>query len=124
MLRVLDIFFVVFHTAFVVFNVTGWAVKPLRKANLIALGLTGLSWFGLGIFFGFGYCPFTHWHWIVLDRLGETGLPSSYIKYLLIRLLGLDVAAGLVDAFVLGGFIAALAASIGLNMRDRRRAAA
>jgi hypothetical protein len=121
MLAALDIAFVVFHTALVLFNIVGWALRPLRRANLIALALTGASWFGLGIFYGFGYCPFTDWHWMVLRRLGETDLPRSYIQYLLIRLLGLRLEAGLVDGLVLAGFLAALALSIVLNVRDMRR---
>jgi hypothetical protein len=121
MLHALDIAFVVFHTALVIFNVTAWAVPRLRLANLVALALTGLSWFGLGIFYGFGYCPFTDWHWMVLRRLGETDLPRSYIQYLLIRLLGLRLDAGLVDTVVLLAFLAALAVSVTLNVRDRRR---
>jgi hypothetical protein len=121
MLAALDIAFVVFHTALVIFNVVGWAIRPLRRANLIALVMTGASWFGLGIFYGFGYCPFTDWHWMVLRRLGETDLPRSYIQYLLIRLLGLRVDAGLVDTLVLAGFLAALAASVAVNVQETHR---
>jgi hypothetical protein len=120
MLRALDIAFVVFHTALVVFNLAGWAVPRLRRANLVTLGLTGLSWGGLGFFYGFGYCPFTDWHWMVLRRLGETGLPRSYIQYLLIRLFGLRVDAGVVDTVVLLSFLAALGVSLTLNIRDLR----
>ena len=121
MLRALDIAFVVFHTALVVFNLAGWVVPRLRGANLVALGLTGLSWGGLGIFYGFGYCPFTDWHWMVLRGLGESDLPRSYIQYLLIRLLGLRVDAGVVDTVVLFSFLAALGVSLTLNIRDMRR---
>jgi len=49
-------------------------MEKTRKANLILLLLTGLSWFGLGIFYGWGYCPLTDWHWKVLRELGETGI--------------------------------------------------
>lgn len=121
MLAILDIGFVVFHTGLTVFNLVGWAWRPLRKANLVTLLLTGFSWFGLGIFYGFGYCPLTHWHWMVLARLGEADLPRSYIQYLIVRLLGIEVDAGLVDAGVLAGFLVALVVSIVLNLRDRRR---
>ncbi|MFP4374169.1 MAG: DUF2784 family protein [Spirochaetaceae bacterium] len=118
MLRALDILFVVFHTALVVFNLTGWAAPRLRRANLVTLALTGLSWGGLGFFYGFGYCPFTDWHWMVLRRLGETDLPASYIRYLFIRLMGLRIDAAVVDTGVLLTFLAALAVSLVLNIRD------
>ena len=71
MLRFLDIFFLVFHTLLIFFNLFGWLIKPLRKANLIVLLLTGGSWFILGIFYGFGFCPFTEFHWQVLHKLGQ-----------------------------------------------------
>ena len=126
MLRAVDWFFVVFHTGFVVFNVIGWLIPSWRRANLIALLLTGGSWFGLGIFYGLGYCPFTDWHWAVLQRLGESDLPASYMQYLVMRLLGLDLRAAFVDAVVAVGFFAALLTSVVLNIRDahRRRVAA
>ena len=121
MLRVIDIAFVIFHTALIVFNVAGWSVRSLRPANLVTLILTGLSWFGLGIFYGFGYCPFTDWHFDVLRRLGETDLPRSYVEYLIERLLPVDVSPALVDTTLLVGFLLALAVSVVLNARDFRR---
>lgn len=120
MLRLLDGAFVVVHTALIVFNVIGWAVPSWRRANLIVLGLTGASWFGLGIFYGWGFCPLTEWHFRVLERLGERDLPPSYIRYLIERLLGLDLPSNLVDTAVLTGYLAALAVSIVLNVRDHR----
>lgn len=121
MLRVADWLFVIFHTALVVFNVFGWAVPRWRRANLITLLLTAASWFGLGIFYGLGYCPFTDWHWSVLRALGETDLPRSYIQYLVMRLLGLSVDAALVDTAVALGFFGALLVSTLVNVRDTRR---
>jgi hypothetical protein len=121
MLRVVDWFFVLFHTAFIAFNVFGWLVPRWRRANLVALLLTAASWFGLGIFYGLGYCPFTDWHWSVLRRLGETDLPASYIQYLVMRLMGLDLRPAFVDTVVAVGFFAALLVSAALNIRDARR---
>ena len=115
----LDYFFMVFHSLIVIFNVFGWIWKKTRKLNLIILLLTGLSWTVLGIFYGFGYCPLTDWHFKVLRKLGEYDLPNSYIKYLIDRLLGLDVNAGLVDQLTLIVFIVAFAISLILNLRDR-----
>lgn len=77
----LDIFFIVIHSCFVLFNLTGWIWSKTRRAHLLTIGLTFLSWFGLGIWYGWGYCPFTDWHWKVKLKLGETDLPNSYIKY-------------------------------------------
>jgi hypothetical protein len=123
--RILDIFFVLFHTSLTLFNLFGWIWKRSRLANLITLALTGASWLFLGMIVGMlGYCPLTDWHFNILYRLGKTDLPVSYIKYLTDRLTGLDVSATLVDKVTLYAFVAALAISLFLNLRDWRRRAA
>jgi hypothetical protein len=123
--HILDVFFVIFHTSLILFNLFGWIWKKTRLANLITLLLTGASWLLLGLIVGtLGYCPLTDWHFNILSRLGETDLPYSYIKYLVDRLTGLDVSQPLVDSATLYGLLAALAVSLFLNIRDyiRKRA--
>ncbi len=117
----LDVFFVVFHSTLVLFNLTGWIWTKTRRLHLVTIGLTIASWFGLGLFYGWGYCPCTDWHWDVKRRLGETALPQSYVKYYLDAVTGLSWDAGLVDALVLILGLSALAASVWVNLRDRRR---
>jgi len=114
-MKFLDLFFTVFHSCLVLFNLFGWIWKKTRLANLICLLLTGGSWVVLGIFYGFGYCPLTDWHFQVLGNLGYTGLPDSYLSFLFTRLTGLQIDQGLVDAFTLWGLIVALAISLVLN---------
>jgi len=117
--RVLDIFFVLFHTFLIFFNLFGWIWRKTRIFNLILLVLTGSSWLFLGLIVGsLGYCPLTDWHFTVLNRLGETDLPSSYVKYLADRLTGLDINPSLVDNVTLYSFLAAFIISIFLNIRD------
>ena len=116
----LDYCFVVFHSSLVVFILAGWAWKPTRIFHLIAISLTLLSWFGLGIFFGWGYCPCTHWHWLVKYRLGETGLPYSYMKYYLDQITGMAWNPQLVNTAVVGLGTLAFVLSCGFNLRDRR----
>ncbi|MCK4677864.1 MAG: DUF2784 domain-containing protein [Bacteroidales bacterium] len=123
MLELLDIFFIVFHTALTLFNLFGWIWRRTRKFNLIILLLTGFSWFGLGIFYGIGYCPLTDWHYRVLRKLGETGLPNSYLKYLFDRITGLDINSNFVEIMTLILFLFALLASIYFNFfRNKLRA--
>jgi len=117
MLKFFDIFFTVFHTSIVVFNLFGWIWKKTRLANLILLLLTAGSWVVLGIFYGFGYCPFTDWHFSVLEKLGYTNLPDSYLSFLFTRLTGLPIDQSLVDTVTLWGLIVALAISLFLNIR-------
>ena len=117
--RILDIFFVVLHTSIILFNLTGWVWKKTRKYNLILLIITGSSWLILGLIVGtLGYCPLTDWHFNVLEKLGVTDLPSSYVKYLADRLTGLDFSSSLIDKVTLWTFFAALGLSLFLNIRD------
>jgi hypothetical protein len=117
--RILDIFFLIFHTFLIFFNLFGWIWKRTRKLNLIVLSLTGASWLFLGLIVGtLGYCPLTDWHFKILEKLGKTDLPYSYTKYLADRLTGLDINALLIDNVTLFLFLAALVISIVLNLRD------
>jgi hypothetical protein len=117
--HILDIFFVVFHTSLIIFNMFGWIWKRTRIINLIVLILTGASWLLLGLIVGtLGYCPLTDWHFRILNKLGETSQPSSYIKYLADRLTGLDFSSTLVDNVTLNLFLAALILSLFFNIRD------
>ncbi|MCY4399270.1 MAG: DUF2784 domain-containing protein [Gemmatimonadetes bacterium] len=118
--RMLDVLFVVVHTLLVGFNMLGWAWRRTRRLHLIAISATLLSWFGLGLKYGWGYCPLTDWHWDVKRALGETGLPASWLKYYLDLVTGLDWSAALVDGLVIGSALAALALSVVLNLRDAR----
>ncbi|MBN2481638.1 MAG: DUF2784 family protein [Bacteroidales bacterium] len=117
MLRLADIFFLCFHSILTLFNLFGWIHPAARKWNLATLLLTGVSWFGLGIFYGWGYCPLTEWHFRILEKLGHQDLPLSYISYMLSRLFGLSVLQDMVDAVTLISFFAALAVSLFLNIR-------
>ena len=119
MLNFLDIFFIVFHSLIIIFNLFGWLWKKTRRANLLLLIITGLSWFVLGIWYGIGYCPLTDWHWQVLKGLGDNNLPNSYVKYLLDRVTGADFSSDLVDATVVIGYFLALGASLFTNFRNR-----
>ena len=113
----LDKFFFVFHSLIIIFNLFGWIWKKIRLANLIMLLLTAFSWFVLGIWYGFGYCFCTDWHYQIRMKLGYFDMPSSYVKFLIDSLAGLDINAKLVDIFTLTFFLLALIASIITNMQ-------
>lgn len=119
--RLYDVLFVVFHTALIAFNMLGWAWRRTRRLHLITISATLLSWFGLGVAYGWGYCPLTDWHWQIKRALGETALPASWIKYYLDRITGMDWSAAVVDGLVIGSALGALALSVWLNLRDRSR---
>ncbi|ALO14570.1 hypothetical protein L21SP5_00902 [Salinivirga cyanobacteriivorans] len=112
-----DIFFVILHTCLILFNIGGWLWKKTRRWNLALLLLTGASWSLLGLFYGMGYCPLTDWHFQVLEKLGHTNLPSSYILYLYQRLTGLYMNPATVDKITLIVYLVALILSIYFNFR-------
>ena len=112
MYEALHIFFLVFHSFLILFNLFGWFWRPLRKANLITLLLTGLSWFVLGIFYGIGYCPFTDWHYKVLHKLDVSNLPSSYIQYLIDTFFDINVYQELTDRWTVILYFVALTCSL------------
>ena len=116
--HLLNIFFFVFHTGLTLFNLFGWIWRKTRLWNLVTLTATVFSWFILGLWYGFGYCPSTDWHWQVRMKLGYYDMPSSYIKFLIDSLTGLNVNAQFVDVSALVLLILALLSSLGLNIRD------
>ena len=116
----LNIFFFVFHTAFTLFNITGWIFHRTRKLHLFTMFLTAVSWFVLGIWFGWGYCACTDWHWDVRELLGFKDRSTSYIHFLLLKLTGIDFDPKLVETGTLIVFLVSFALSIWLNIKNRR----
>ena len=115
MLQVLDTLLFILHMIVVFGNLLGWIWKKTRKAHLILVGTTLLSWFLLGAWKGWGYCVLTDWHWDVKRALGEKPLPSSFTQYLANNLLHLDLSNQLVDLLTVIGLVIALVATIIVN---------
>jgi len=113
--RGLDAFFFVFHTGLVLFVLLGWLPRRTRLAHLAVVFLVFFSWFGLGLWYGIGYCPSTEWHWQVRQRLGYGPMADSYLKFVFDGLTGLDVNARVVDVLAFGCFLAAGCISVLLN---------
>ncbi len=121
--QALNILFFVLHSAWIALTCLGWAVRRTRLWQLAAVVLTALSWFGLGLIFGWGYCPCTDWHWQVRARLGYVD-PPSYVQVLVRTATGLDPGPALSDAIAVVALVAAGGLGLTLHLRDRRRAAA
>jgi hypothetical protein len=117
----LNYFFFVFHTALIFFNTFGWLVRRTRACNLATLLLTFFSWFGMGIWFGWGYCFCTDWHWKVRAELGYRDMSGSYNHFLIKKVFGLDLSESLVNDATVVIFFISLAGSLYVNYRDRRR---
>ena len=117
----LDYLFEALHLAVIGFNLFGWAWRRTRLLNLITLTITFLSWFGLGVIYGLGYCFLTDWHWQIKHSIGVAGLPNSYIKYLFDRATGLSFDPNAIDILTFVSFFSALGISIYLNYRDLKK---
>ncbi len=117
----LNIFFFVFHTMFTLFNMVGWIFPKTRKLHLITILLTAFSWFVLGIWYGWGYCFCTDWHWQVREKLGYEDRSNSYIHFLILKLTGANLREQLVENVTLIVFLVSFALSIWLNIRDHYR---
>lgn len=121
MLVFLDKFFFAFHSAVIVFALFGWACRKTRKANLAVILFIAFSWFILGIWYGYGYCPCTDWHWRVREGLGFVDMPSSYTKFLIDKVTGWDVDQRSVDVLTLVLLAAAFSVSLAANFGDWRK---
>ncbi|MFN5168755.1 MAG: DUF2784 family protein [Cyclobacteriaceae bacterium] len=111
----LNIFFFVFHTAFTLFNLFGWLWMKARRAHLVTMGLTAFSWLVLGIWYGWGYCVCTEWHWQVREAMGLFDQSDSYIHFLILNLTGYYADPLTVDIGTAIGFAVAAAGSIWSN---------
>jgi len=116
----LNIGFFIFHSTLILFILIGWTWKKARRIHLIVLLLTASSWFVLGIWHGFGYCPFTDWHYQVRMKLGHYDMPESYIKFLIQSITGLDIQQKLVDIVAVSVLLLVLGLSVLLHVKDRR----
>ncbi|MFY0606686.1 MAG: DUF2784 domain-containing protein [Cyclobacteriaceae bacterium] len=106
MLHSLDTFFTLFHSAFVLFVLFGWAHPKTQKAHITSLLLTITAWLLIGLYVGtIGYCPLTDWHWDIKRALGETGMSSSFIGYMIEQYLGLKFTKITYDILSAGGLI-------------------
>lgn len=120
-LHLANYFFYFFHTVLIVFNLLGWLYPRTRKLNLITLLATFGSWGLLGLWKGWGYCFLTDWHYQVLRALGEKGMPSSYIAFLIEKVTGLSLNPELVNTLTVSLALLALVFSVWVNSRDRDR---
>jgi len=114
-LEIVDYFFILLHSALILFNVFGWIVTRWRFANLITLSLTAFSWFVLGIWYGIGYCPFTDWHWKVRQLLGYHDESNSYIHFLILKIVGVNLPENWVNSATLIVFLLSFFISTILN---------
>jgi hypothetical protein len=121
MLYLADKFFTVLHLGIIFFNLFGWISVRTRLAHRWCAGVTTAFWLLIGPLMGYqiGYCPIVDIQWRIKSAMGETGLPNSYISYLL-RQVGIIADDRVVDIFTGSIFAAALAMTLWLWWREKR----
>jgi hypothetical protein len=116
--QLLNVGFFVFHTTWIAFTCLGWIWRRTRPWQLALVLLTALSWFGLGAWYGWGYCPCTDWHWQARVRLGYD-VPPSYTQLLIREMTGIRMDPIAANVLTLVTFVAAGVFGITLTIRDR-----
>jgi Protein of Unknown function (DUF2784) len=116
-----DVALTLVHVAVVLALLLLWLPARTRRYHLLLVGVTALSWFGLGLIHGLGYCFLTDWQWQVKRWRGQTDLPGSFIHYALTRWLGLPLSATASDALTGLTFAIVSALSLVQAARDWRR---
>ncbi len=118
-LQFLDVFLTIIHGSLILFFILGWISKKTRKVHFILVCIIAISWFVLGLFYGFGYCFLTDIHWRVKMSLQEENLPISFIKYIFDKMTGYDFNELLIDYITLAVFICILMISILLYIKEK-----
>jgi hypothetical protein len=93
------------HTALVLFILLGWTVRPWRSLHRVVVLVTLFYWFGLGWWYGWGYCPLTEWHWQIRKARGIHDLPTSYLYDVLVLRMGLPLSPRAVDILAVLGLL-------------------
>ena len=102
---VLDYLLHIAHISVIIINLFFWIFEKTRKLHLIVMCTTLFAWFGIGYFYGFGYCFLTDWHWDVKYSLGETNIPPSYISYWVNNIFKLEIDERVIDIVTVVTFL-------------------
>jgi hypothetical protein len=97
-LSLANILFHFIHLAVITFFLLGWLWDRTLTAHFVLSLLILISWCGLGMIYGFGYCLITDIQWKIKKRLGQKPDTEFYIKYMADKLTGLDTDPRIVDA--------------------------
>lgn len=116
-----DVVLTLIHVGVVLCILLAWIPRSTRGFHLLLVGVTAVSWFGLGLFYGLGYCFLSDWHWQVKRWRGQEDLPGSFIHYALTRWLGLSLSETSTDVLVGLAFGLVSCLSLALNLGDWRR---
>jgi hypothetical protein len=97
-LYMMNVFFHLAHITIIFFFLFGWLWQKTLLAHFILSIFILLSWCGLGLLYGFGYCLVTDIQWKIKKRMGKEPSTEYYIKYMMDKMTGLDLNPDTVNA--------------------------
>lgn len=115
---VLNYAFHALHISIIFFTLFGWILHVTRLAHLILVIMTLFSWYVLGFWLGKGYCPITHWHWMIRRKIPAARIPDSYIKLVLDTMSGRDIDSVTVNLLTIAVTLLSGGLSLALNIAD------
>jgi hypothetical protein len=107
-LQILDFIFHILHIFIILFFLIGWVFPITRFAHFILAILMLISWYGLGIIYGYGYCLITDIQWKIKKVLGQQPHTEYYIKYLMDKITGLDTNPNKINKLTIYTYFAIL----------------
>jgi hypothetical protein len=110
-LAALDWFLTAVHVGVVLGFLLLWIPRSTARFHGWLVVGTALSWLGLGLWKGLGYCVVTDLQWRVKHARGITHLPNSFLKYAGDFLTGRNLQPASVDAVAAVTFVAGCAAA-------------
>lgn len=119
LLPLANIFFHFIHLALISFFLVGWLWPKTLMVHFVLSLLILVSWCGLGLIYGFGYCLITDIQWKIKKLMGQKPKTEYYIKYMVDKLTGLDSDPHTVDSITTYTFfiIFALSTILVLNRK-------
>ncbi len=99
--------------------VFGWIPPATRLLNWYLIVATFVSWLGLGLIFGFGFCLFTDIQARIRRRLGEGRVMESFMKDVFDHITGRDLNPLHVEIVTQAVFYFSAAASFYVNFGYR-----
>lgn len=95
--NLLDFLMHIIHLSLISFMLTGWVFEATRFPHYVLIWLIFGSWFGLGIFYGFGYCLVTDLQWRVKEKLGNPPSTKFYVKHMIDKVISHDIDETLIN---------------------------
>jgi hypothetical protein len=120
MLYILNTLFFLFHSLWILLILFGWMHTRTLRISFCAVLLTALSWFGLGFWYGWGYCICTDWHWKVRREMGIYDRSNNYVHFLIVELTGVDIPSDIVNSIVMFSFLISAVLSVLIYLREYR----